>query len=82
MEAKEKAKELVAKFMQYAPLEEIKYYSVINMAKGCAKIAVNEIIKVLDSEQIELQAQERMKCNLNFRYQEYYKSVLKEIDNI
>lgn len=78
MNEKEKAKELVNLYMDLLPYSN----NMISMVKKMAKIAVNEIIKVLDSEQIELQAQERMKCNLNFRYQEFWKSVLKEIDNI
>ena len=44
MTAKKKAKELVDKFYQQAPLEDIKFYSNDVMAKDCALIAVNELI--------------------------------------
>jgi hypothetical protein len=44
MTAIEKAKELVDKFYQEAPLDEIKFYSNDVMAKSCALIAVDEII--------------------------------------
>ena len=45
MTPQEKAKELVDKFYQQAPLEDIKFYSNDVMAKDCALIAVDEIIK-------------------------------------
>jgi hypothetical protein len=41
---KEKAKELIDKFYQEAPLDEIKFYSNDVMAKSCALIAINELI--------------------------------------
>jgi hypothetical protein len=44
MTAKEKAKELVDKFYQEAPLDEIKFYNNDVMAKSCALIAVDELI--------------------------------------
>ena len=44
MTPQEKAKELVDKFYQQAPLEDIKFYSNDVMAKDCALIAVNELI--------------------------------------
>jgi hypothetical protein len=44
MTPKEKAKELVDKFYQESPLDEIKFYSNDVMAKSCALIAVNELI--------------------------------------
>jgi hypothetical protein len=46
MTAIEKAKELVDKFYQEAPLDEIKFYSNDVMAKSCALIAVDEIYKL------------------------------------
>lgn len=73
---REKAKELIDKFLRYVPAEE---ELELPYAIQCAKIAVEEILKALEFEQIELQAQERMKCMLNFRMQDYYKEVLKEI---
>jgi hypothetical protein len=45
MTPKEKARELVDKFYQQAPLEDIKFYSNDVMAKDCALIAVDEIEK-------------------------------------
>jgi hypothetical protein len=45
MTAVEKAKELFDKFYQEAPLDEIKFYSNDVMAKSCALIAVDEILK-------------------------------------
>jgi hypothetical protein len=45
MTVKEKAKELFDKFYQEAPLDEIKFYSNDVMAKSCALIAVDEILK-------------------------------------
>lgn len=45
MTPKEKAKELVDKMYLLSPLQKIKFYSNSNMAKGCALIAVDEIIK-------------------------------------
>ena len=45
MTPKEKAKELVDKFYQQAPLEDIKFYSNDVMAKDCALIAVDEILQ-------------------------------------
>jgi hypothetical protein len=45
--AKEKARELVEKMFQFAPLEKLPYYSNHNMAKQCALIAVDEIIDLL-----------------------------------
>ena len=41
---KEKAKELIDKFYQQAPLEDIKFYSNDVMAKDCALIAVDEMM--------------------------------------
>lgn len=45
MTPKEKAKDLVDKFYQQAPLEDIKFYSNDVMAKDCALIAVDEILR-------------------------------------
>jgi hypothetical protein len=45
MTPQEKAKELVDKFYQQAPLEDIKFYSNDVMAKDCALIAVDEILQ-------------------------------------
>jgi hypothetical protein len=45
MTPKEKAKDLIDKFYQEAPLDEIKFYSNDVMAKQCALIAVEEIIE-------------------------------------
>ncbi len=45
MTPKEKAKELVGKMYQFAPLDKIEFYSNDNMAKQCALTAVTEIIK-------------------------------------
>jgi hypothetical protein len=46
MTPKEKAKQLTDKMHQYAPLEEIEFYSNENMAKQCALIAVDECINI------------------------------------
>ena len=46
MTPKEKAKELVDKMYLLSPLQKIKFYSNSNMAKGCALIAVDEILRV------------------------------------
>jgi len=43
MTPKEKAEELVDKFYQKAPLENIEFYNNDVMAKECALIAVDEI---------------------------------------
>jgi hypothetical protein len=45
MTTKEKAKELFDKFYQEAPYQEIEFYSNDVMARQCALIAVDEIIK-------------------------------------
>ncbi len=45
MTPQEKGKELVDKFYQQAPLEDIKFYSNDVMAKDCALIAVDEILQ-------------------------------------
>ncbi len=46
MDAKDKAKELVGKMYQFAPLDEIEFYSNDNMAKQCALIAVDELLNM------------------------------------
>ena len=77
MTPKEKAKELVDKFYQEAPLDEIKFYSNNVMAKSCALIAVDEmqqLIKDLSS------------CKNRFIYiideMNYWNEVKQEIDNL
>jgi hypothetical protein len=47
MTPKEKAEELVWKFYQESPLDEIKFYSNDVMAKSCALIAVDEILDTI-----------------------------------
>ena len=44
--AKEKAKDLLSKFFQEAPYQEIEFYSNDVMAKQCALISVNEILNI------------------------------------
>ena len=44
--AKEKAKELFNKFYKEAPYQEIEFYSNDVMARQCALIAVDEIMKL------------------------------------
>ena len=46
MTPKEKAKELFNKFYQEAPYQEIEFYSNDVMARQCALIAVDEIMKL------------------------------------
>lgn len=80
MEVKEKAKELVATYSGCLP-----WYSEkdnLTKSKELAKIDINNTLKVLESLYIEVLVNDRMKCNETLRLQEYYKSVLKEIDNI
>ena len=50
MTPEERAKELVDKFYQQAPLEDIKFYSNDVMAKDCALIAVNLLIEEIRSK--------------------------------
>jgi hypothetical protein len=69
MTPKEKAKELVDKFYQEAPLDEIKFYSNDVMAKSCALIAVDELIY---ETQFEVP---------NIR-QKYWINVKQEIENL
>jgi hypothetical protein len=69
MTPKEKAKELVDKFYQEAPLDEIKFYSNDVMAKSCALIAINELIY---ETQFEVP---------NIR-QKYWINVKQEIENL
>jgi hypothetical protein len=71
MTPKEKAKELVEKFYQEAPLDEIKFYSNDVMAKSCAVICVSEIMKALDEHQWQ-----------NRFVIEYYNEVKNEIEKL
>jgi hypothetical protein len=74
MTPKDKAKDLFDKFYQEAPLDEIKFYSNNVMAKSCALIAVNEIIKLL----VDLSDGE-----FTYIYQvQYYDLVKKEIQKL
>ena len=68
MEAKEKAKELVYKFMQYTPADE---ELELHYAKECAKIHINGLIEYAKTfgDVTDLDIKE-------------FKEVLKEIDNI
>ena len=50
MTPEERAKELVDKFYQQAPLEDIEFYSNDVMAKDCALIAVNLLIEEIRSK--------------------------------
>jgi hypothetical protein len=77
MTPKEKAKELVDKMYQYAPLEEIEFYSNDNMAIQCALIAVDEIINVLDDEDLYIQGETNIDGFIN-----YFKEVKKEIEKL
>lgn len=73
MEAKEKARELVEKFMQ--PIDELhKYPMCKSTAKQCALIAVEEICEAIDFDWMEVQ-------NLDRQHQ-YWQQVKTEIKNI
>ena len=69
MTAKLKAKELVDKFYQEAPLDEIEFYSNDVMAKQCALIAVDEI----------LESHYKLLSGVNTTTYKYWEEVKKEI---
>lgn len=78
MEAKEKAKEFVDKYLDVC--EVLQYetkYMTVDMAKESAKIAVNELIEAFK----QLSIQECGGLYIDFGHG-YWESVLKEIDNI
>lgn len=70
MNEKEKAKELVYKFMQYTPADE---ELELPYAKELSKITVNEIINNPHNTMRDLSEE---------IHNEFWESVLKEIDNI
>jgi hypothetical protein len=76
----EKAKELFDKFYQEAPLDEIKFYSNNVMAKSCALIAVDELIKEarFSSKYIE----EVFFTTGYYDKQDYWQEVKQEIDKL
>jgi hypothetical protein len=71
--AKEKARELVEKMFQFAPLEKLPYYSNHNMAKQCALIAVDEIIDIAYWEYMESGSKEE---------KIYWQEVKREIEKL
>ena len=80
MTPKEKAEELVNKYLQYTPSEEEFEYPY---AIKCALIAVNEILKVAPIDKYEnidsLYTPEEIGLHL---FEEYWKEVKQEIENL
>ena len=81
MKAKEKAEQLVIQMYQPLPAskeaekgKEHLYYNQFNAAKQCALIAVDEIIKAINFDWMEVQ-------NLESEHR-YWQEVKQEIENI
>ena len=73
MTPKEKAKELIVKYIQYTPVEEA--FEAL-YAKQCALIAIDEILKELDAETWGLEMYEA------FNRQSYWQEVKQEIEKL
>jgi hypothetical protein len=69
MKAKDKAKELVYRFLKEFPSTEDIGFGQIKIAKQCALICVDEIIKVLDEEE-------------KYTAEAYWKDVKQEIEKL
>ena len=76
--AKEKAEELVNKFIKptikWNPVNGVGYYNDLNAAKECAIVAADEIIPIVNSYENSLSASQQS------NYLEYWYEVKEEIE--
>ena len=82
MKAKEKAKELVDKIYYDIDFDLVGMPNTKKMvAKQCSIILVNEVLRVLENELLELYGQART-CDINKNMQNYYLKVKEELEKL
>ena len=82
MKAKEKAKELVDKIYYDIDFDLVGMPNTKKMvAKQCSIILVNEVLRVLENELLELYSQSRT-CDVNKNMQNHYLKVKEELENL
>lgn len=81
MNAKEEALEIRNKFVEPTKVPNIKGIWVEDLSgvKQCSIILVNEILRVLENELLELYSQSRT-CDINKNMQNYYLKVKEELE--
>lgn len=72
---KEYAKELFDKMYLLSPLQKINFYSNSNMAKQCALISVDEVLKFIENNNEISNKEYFIKAN-------YFEQVKKEIEKL
>jgi hypothetical protein len=78
MEAKEKAKELVEKYLSMENALNVVDLPYMTLTKQCALIAVDEILKVLENELLDLYDTAR-DCPINKKHTKFFNEVKQEI---
>jgi hypothetical protein len=83
MNAKKEALEIRNKFIEPTKVPNIKgvWVEDLSAAKQCSIILVNEILKVLESELLELYIQART-CDINKNIQRNYLKVKEELEKL
>jgi hypothetical protein len=83
MNPQEKAKELVEKMFQFAPLKKVPYYCNHYMAKQCALIAVDEMLeftKITEKSTLTICTPDDCFCEETTYYNDYLIEVKQEIE--
>ena len=83
MEAKEEALEIRNKFLEPTKVPNIKgiWVEDLSGSKQCSIILVNEVLRVLENELLELYGQART-CDINKNMQNYYLKVKEELEKL
>jgi hypothetical protein len=83
MDAKEEALEIRNKFIEPTKVPNIKgvWVEDLSGAKQCSIILVNEVLRVLENELLELYNQART-CEINKNMQNHYLRVKEELEKL
>ena len=81
--SKKEALEIRKKFIEPTKAPNIKgiWVEDLSAAKQCSMILVNEILRVLENELLELYSQSRT-CDVNKNMQNHYLKVKEELENL
>lgn len=81
--SKKEALEIRKKFIELTKVPNIKgiWVEDLSAAKQCSMILVNEILRVLENELLELYSQSRT-CDVNKNMQNHYLKVKEELENL